>query len=170
MVTAPSEAADAAAAAAACPSDALLPGLEQVAMADAPQIHGACRDGDIDTVQLVLEAAPAAAIEADSNGCLSLHRAAEGGHAAIVRLLLAAAPSAATSATRRYKWHHGQLPLHLAASHGHEAVARMLLKAAPAAALQPDGYGEVHCLLRICRNRQGHRQTMPAARAALWWG
>ena len=92
-------------------------------------LHAAAHGGHAAVVQLLVDAAPAAAMAADVAGSVPLHWAAERGHAAVVQLLLNAAPAAATAADV-----DGDLPLHLAAQEGHAAVVQLLLDAAPAAA------------------------------------
>ena len=106
-------------------------------------LHDACRTGNAAAVQRLLEANPAAAMEADQNASLPLHWAAYSGHEAAVRLLLQAAPEAAMVATSDdAEWDEGdQLPLHCAAESGHDAVVRLLLQAVPEAATAMSSYG-----------------------------
>ncbi len=100
-------------------------------------------------VQMLLDAAPAAAMAADIEGRLPLHGAAmveedpcQGDPAAVARLLLQADPAAATTADVE-----GWLPLHLAAVNGNAAVVRLLLMAAPDSrhAATSGGWVPLHC-------------------------
>ena len=84
-------------------------------------------------LRLLLEAAPAAALRADTKGRLPLHVAANWGSAEQLRLLLEAAPAAALTGDAA-----GQVPLHVAAEWGRTNTVRLLLDAAPAAALTAD--------------------------------
>ena len=94
----------------------------------------------VDAVHVLLEAAPAAALIADKEGCLPLHLAARRSYAEPegVQLLLEAAPEAAMAADAE-----GGLPLHRAAIGGSTEAARLLLEAAPQAALTADTEGRL---------------------------
>ena len=83
-------------------------------------------------VQLLLAAAPGAALLADGGGCLALHCAAVHSRDADadVGQLLGVAPQAAMAAAG-----NGPLPLHFARS---GAAAQLLLAAAPATAMVRD--------------------------------
>ena len=99
----------------------------------------AAHGGKQDAVSLLLEAAPAAVLTADAEGCLPLNAAATAagaGSADVVRLLLEAAPEAALAADTQ-----GRLPLHEAAGGRSIEVVRLLLEAAPSAALTPNARG-----------------------------
>lgn len=100
-------------------------------------LNDAARQGCTELVRTLLEAVPAAAAMADTNGHTPLHLAivAPGGEEA-ARLLLAAAPESAMTACN-----HGRLPLHWAAEAASPGAVQLLLEAAPAAALVPDPHG-----------------------------
>ena len=118
--------------------------------------------------RLLLEAAPAAAMQATAVGHLPLHLASDDGHADVVQLLLQAAPAAAMvaaaaddgwgfaigAADPEYDPAHA-LPLHLAALRGHAPVVRLLLAAAPQAAEAADSKGHTPLQLALARRNNG---------------
>jgi len=86
-----------------------------------PLLHKAVEEGDVRSVQALLEAG-ADKEAGDDQGLTPLHKAVSHGHAAVVETLLAAGSD--TEARSK-----GSTPLHAAASHGHAVVAEKLLAA-----------------------------------------
>lgn len=92
-------------------------------------LHVAAQCGHEAVVQMLLVAAPTAAVAANVHGSLPLHVAVQCGHEAVAHLLVQAAPSTAASLFS------GRTALQLALANGHTAAARPLLSAGSAAAL-----------------------------------
>lgn len=127
-------------------------------------LHVAAGNGHAAVAQLLVQAAPDAAMVSDSEGITPLCQAVQYNDAAVTRVLLRVAPQAALVPFREW------LPLHTAAIRGKDALVELLLEAAPSAALVPssaDGRLPLHLAAA-----GGHRRsvelllaTVPAAAA-----
>ena len=100
-------------------------------------MYGAALYGQQEAVQLLLQAAPAAATISNADGWLPTHAAASRGLASVLRVLLPGAPATAAAATDEGGW----TPLALAARDGQVEAMQVLLAAAPKTAVlgTPDG-------------------------------
>ncbi|EFN53844.1 hypothetical protein CHLNCDRAFT_135929 [Chlorella variabilis] len=117
-------------------------------------LHVASSSGHEGVVKLLLEAAPATALVADSQGRTALHLAARSWNVpswwppaatvAVVRLLLSAAPAAAAMLDV-----NKQAPIHHAASRSNTAAVQLLLEAAPELAFAPHAFGETPLQLAL---------------------
>lgn len=90
---------------------------------NAPQIHRASADGQVDSVNRALEDDPNLISSKDSSGYTPLHHAAIGGHTEVVEVLLESGAKIDTMGSR------GETALFLASSKGNAEVVELLLKA-----------------------------------------
>ena len=131
-------------------------------------LHSASRYGHEGVVRLLLEAAPDAAMAADTGGFTPLHHAAGAsssgaGNYEIVQLLLEAAPTAALMLNMIK-----EAPIHIAALRNNTAPMQLLLEAAPEVAYAQDAAGRtpLQWALSYCFERPSE-QVMETARCLL---
>jgi len=120
-------------------------------------LQQATRDGDLETVKVLLEEKPELVFRHDSNGRSPLLAAAEQGNLAMVELLLA------NKANINARDKLGQTPLHIAAYYGNQDMVKLLL-ANNANASAEDKDGMIPMLLAV---EQGHAEAAELLRPLL---
>ncbi|KAI4300174.1 hypothetical protein L6164_033582 [Bauhinia variegata] len=99
--------------------------------------HIAAKNGDLDTLKVLIEAIPELSLTADQSNTTALHTAAAQGHIELVNFLLDKERNLVTIARS-----NGKTALHTAARYGHVEVIRALLTREPELAMRIDRKGQ----------------------------
>ncbi|KAL6275959.1 hypothetical protein ACE6H2_019560 [Prunus campanulata] len=99
--------------------------------------HIAAKQGDMDVLNVLMEAHPELTMTVDLSNTTALHTAATQGHTEVVNFLLEAGSSLATIARS-----NGKTALHSAARNGHLVVVKALLEKEPGIATRVDKKGQ----------------------------
>lgn len=141
---------------------------------DAPHLHIAAHDGDVEWLAAHLNAHPQTVDHPDGQGWTPLHWASARGHDGLVTVLLARG----AQVDRRNRW--GCTALFLACSEGHRTTASLLIGAGadPTATttaeqvtplMEAAWQGRLECvLLLVHRERRNVDETDVYGRTALW--